>query len=164
MAQMRADDLVLAMPMLDRLIDDEPDQAADRDLSLADQIERIREGVRRDLEILLNTRRRFLALPPRCAELPMALAGFGMPDVAHESIEDELFRDSFRDMVAQTVARFEPRLRDIEVALGAPRSASDTHLRFRIRATLQVHAGLEPIVFESSLEPLQRLIMVQADS
>lgn len=164
MARPRTDEIVLALPLLERLFNDDPDAPGDRPLALADQIEQIREGVRRDLELLLNTRRRFLDLPPGLDELPGALAGFGMPDVAHENIEDAGFRERFRAVVAETVARFEPRLSAIEVTLGAPRSSADTHLRFRIKATLQVHAGLEPVVFESSLEPLQRLITVKADA
>ena len=47
------------LPLLDRLMDDAPDQERDRVLSNAEVLEALRASVRRDLQSLLNARRRW---------------------------------------------------------------------------------------------------------
>ncbi|MGH7084641.1 MAG: hypothetical protein ACREFN_06580, partial [Acetobacteraceae bacterium] len=47
------------LPLLERLIDTAPEQASDPSLSAAEAMAVLRRAVRRDLEALLNARRRF---------------------------------------------------------------------------------------------------------
>lgn len=158
----RARDVQLAWPLLDRLIDDEPDQPGDRLLGLSEQTLALREALRRDLEMLLNSRRRFLPLPEAATALDQSLARYGLPDVSHEEVDSGRFRAALPEIIRTAVERFEPRLRDVRIELAPPRSDTDCLLRFQIQAELLVQEGLEPVVFQTSLELLQRLVAVEA--
>ena len=60
---------IVRQSLLDRLIDDEPDKIAETGLSPAESIAALRRNVRRDLEALLNTRRRWRSWPESYSEL-----------------------------------------------------------------------------------------------
>ena len=52
------------LSLLDRLIDDEPEQLVDRPISAAQALTVLRRSVLRDLEALMNTRRRWRSWAP----------------------------------------------------------------------------------------------------
>ena len=157
------EDQLIALPLLDRLCDDEPDRPEDRPLSLQQQLSLVREALRRDLEFLLNSRCRFLGLPPDYTALMPSLASFGIPDIAHEDAQSSRFRTALSERMSMIIRAFEPRLRDVQIELAPPRSAEDSLLRFRIRAELLLREGLEPVIFQTSLEPVQRLVRVESE-
>jgi type VI secretion system protein ImpF len=159
-----AEEQILALPLLDRLCDDEPDRPGDKALAIAQQLQLMREALRRDLEFLLNSRSRFLGLPAHCSALTPSLATFGMPDIAHEDAESGSFRAGLPARISAIIQAFEPRLRDVQISIAPPRSPTDCLLRFSIRAELMLREGLEPVVFQTSLEPVQRLVRVETDS
>jgi type VI secretion system protein ImpF len=158
------DEAPLRMSILDRLLDDDPEQAVERPLSRRKQIELIKEGLRRDLEMLLNTRRRYLLWPDDLPELTYSLANFGLRDVSFEDVHSEAFRQQFLVIMRDAIDRLEPRVRALEITLAPARDQGDTLIRFRIRGQVQLHQGLEPILFETSLEPVQRLVMVRGEA
>ena len=156
------DDIFLAQPLLDRLMNDDPDLPADKAPPLSEQLAQLREALRRDLELLLNSRCRFLPLPDTAPALDCSLATFGMPDISHEDAQSSSFRKSMAETVRSIIERFEPRLRSVRIDLSPPRSATDCLLRFQIGGELVVQEGIEPVVFQTSLEPLQRFVKVEA--
>src|SRR5947209_4072641 len=72
--------------VLDRLLDDDPGATRDaprgRDLALRE----IKEAVRRDLENLLNTRRRLFDWPHEWKELNRSVVGYGIPDMTGSAL------------------------------------------------------------------------------
>lgn len=64
----------LRLPLLDRLLDTETELSRDA------AVEVLRAAVRRDMEALLNARRRRLPLPPGLTELVVSPLGYGVPD------------------------------------------------------------------------------------
>ena len=68
------------LPLLDRLIDNAPERATDQPLSAAEAMLVLTNSVRRDLEMLLNARRRFHSWPAAMRELDTSPLNYGIPD------------------------------------------------------------------------------------
>ena len=79
--------------LLDRLIDDAPDQGHDPALSAGDTVLALRNAVRRDLEALLNARRRWRSWPAYMKQLATSPIGYGIPDFASGAFGDAQRRE-----------------------------------------------------------------------
>jgi type VI secretion system protein ImpF len=139
--------------LLDRLLDDEPAVTREPPRGRGQALRDLKQAVRRDLEILLNTRRSFLDWPPALAELQRSLLNYGLPDFSATGLGSARERHDFCRTLQELLERSEPRLKAVSVrpldnALGLGRT-----LRFRIDALLRTDPAPEPIVFDSMLEP-----------
>jgi len=143
--------------VLDRLLDPGPEREASRRESLA----ALRASVRRDLEALLNTRRRCLDWPADAAELNTSLLAFGVPDFTGTDLATVAAQDAYCRMIERTIRRFEPRLLSVEVARVANADPLDPTLRFRISALMHAEPAPEPLVLDSSLDPATRSLFVR---
>jgi len=144
----------IRLPLLDRLLDADPGSPRDPPLSQSLAIEQLRLAVRRDIEALLNARRRRLPPDPGLDELPLSLVGYGVPDPTAGSFTEEERRAAISREIQATIARFEPRLTSIKVQLHrAEREALDRVLRLRIEAVLRTDPVPEHISFETLVRP-----------
>lgn len=109
-----------------------------------------REGVRRDVEWLLNTRR------PQAGffdDFPLAaksVLNYGLPDLTHMSSRREN-AEALILAIVNTLRTFEPRIHDPEVSL-APSETKARTVRFQVRGTLRLETGDESVVFDTRLE------------
>ena len=78
----QANTVRVQLPLLDRLIDDAPDRDRDPPMASAEAMQHLRQSVRRELEALLNARRRWKSAPRELTELAGSPAGYGIPDFA----------------------------------------------------------------------------------
>ncbi|HXH04690.1 MAG TPA: type VI secretion system baseplate subunit TssE [Candidatus Competibacteraceae bacterium] len=140
--------------LLDRLLDDEPQHTREPPPSAAQALRALRQGVRRDLEHLLNARRRPGPLPAGLQELEHSLLRYGLPDFATFNLASAEGREAFRRLIEDTLKRCEPRFRQVRVQLLDNAEPLDRTLRFRIDALLNVEPAPEPIAFDSVLEPV----------
>jgi type VI secretion system protein ImpF len=144
------------LPLLDRLIDeplprDEFMPGADGGLpspgrlGLAWDVREMarlqREAVRRDLEILLNTRRPATPLPEPSGELGVSLFEYGLPSFRGTGPVSAARLDQFRQEVETAIRRFEPRLSQVRVLLELPDGPME-RLRFRIEAQMAGHESV----------------------
>ncbi|HEY4254652.1 MAG TPA: type VI secretion system baseplate subunit TssE [Roseomonas sp.] len=144
----------IRLPLLDRLLDADPDAPADPPLSQGMAIEMLRTAVRRDIEALLNARRRRLPPPPGYVELGVSPIGYGVPDPTAGSFTEEQRRLSVAREVEATIRRFEPRLMQVRVQLrNSEREQIDRVLRLRIEAVLRTDPVPEQISFETVVRP-----------
>jgi type VI secretion system protein ImpF len=152
MAKIQSDQPLLPS-VLDRLLDDDPqvqrEPAKSRHQVLAD----LKHTVRRDLEDLLNTRRRCLPWPAEWKDLERSLVNYGMPDFtgANRVVVDQ--REDLRRLIEVIVRTWEPRFQSVRVHLLDNVEPLDRTLRFRIDALLRADPAPEPIVFDTALEP-----------
>jgi len=140
--------------ILDRLLDDEPQNNQPEPPKHHHQLLRdLRLSVRRDLENLLNTRRRCTALPSDLTQLEVSLVNYGIPDFCAENVGGEDPEELLRD-IQLTIQRFEPRLKKVRVAEieNEQGQGIDRTLRFRIHAILCVNRIQDPVSFDSALE------------
>jgi type VI secretion system protein ImpF len=140
------------LPLLDLLREDE-EAAAGAGAWSADQTEQLRAAVLRDLEALLNARRRRRPPPAGLHRLARSPVGYGIPDVTAGAYALESRRFELAREVEETIRRFEPRLADLSVAIRDPGSEVDRTLRLRIEAVLLADPVREAISFEAVVEP-----------
>lgn len=162
---MAKDDGALLLSVLDRLLADEAAPAMRGGVQRgARSLAEIRNGVRRDLENLLNTRARPLAWPEAWDELRSALTGYGLPDFTALSMTSAEDRERFRAVIEATIRRFEPRFRSVTVRLLDNTEGLDRTLRLRIDALMHAEPSPEPMTFDSVLEPVSRSFSVTSRS
>jgi len=140
-------------PLLDRLIDEAPDQARDPPTSVADTMAALRQSVRRDLEALLNTRRRWRSWPKSLAELATSPVGYGIPDFASGAFNDAKRREDLRLEIEDTIRRFEPRFLSVRVHLVDTREQLETTLRLRVDAVMHAEPAPEAVTFDTVVDP-----------
>ncbi len=149
------------LPLLDRLMDDAPDVERDPPLSMAEAVALLRRSVRRDIEALLNARRRWRSWPDGYRELAVSPVGYGVTDFAAGAFNDPEQRDRLRAGIEQTIRRFEPRLAQVRVILVDSDNTQEATLRLRIEAILQVEPAPEPIVFDTLVDPATAEVQVK---
>ena len=152
MPQTRADQ-PLAASLLDRLLDDDPSATRELAKTRPQLLRDFKQGVRRDLENLLNTRRYCGLWPPHLEQLERSLVGYGIPDITSTGLGSAADRDEFRGAVENVVRLFEPRLKNVTVEMVDNAEPMDRTLRFRIRAVLLSAPVPEPVVFDSAVQP-----------
>ena len=109
-----------------------------------------REGLRRDVEWLLNTRRPqsglFESFPLACK----SVLNYGLPDLTQmpgrrESAEALILA------ILNAIRTFEPRIYEPEVSLATSETNART-LRFQVRGVLRLETGDESVTFDTRLE------------
>ena len=151
MARIRSDQ-PLVPSVLDRLLDDDPAAPREPAKSRHQVLRELKESVRRDLENLLNTRRRCLPLPAGLTELERSLVNYGIPDFTGGDLGSADWREEFRGLVESVLRTWEPRFQTVTVRLVEDAEFLDRTLRFRIDGLLRAYPAPEPVVFDSALE------------
>ncbi|MEI8395631.1 MAG: type VI secretion system baseplate subunit TssE [Rhodospirillaceae bacterium] len=154
----RADaDHPLLPSVFDRLLIDEPakDGVPQREASLWWSKDTLRNGVRRDLETLLNTRQRCLSRPEHLDELDRSLISYGAPDFSGANLSSRTQKENFRAEVEQTIRTFEPRFKSVRVTLADSDGVART-LRFRIDVLMHADPVPVQLLFDSLLDPGSR--------
>ena len=123
--------------VLDRLLDDEPDNRREQPKSTGQSLRDLKLSVRRDLENLLNTRRRSVGWPSELEELEVSLADYGIPDFTGVNMGARSERERMRLEIERVIRRFEPRLKNVIVSLQDNPDDIERTLRFRIAGVLR---------------------------
>jgi type VI secretion system protein ImpF len=146
--------------VLDRLLDDNPDQLHDQPKPRGRHLRELRDAVRRDLENLLNTRQRCRGWPAALTELEHSLVNYGVPDFTGADFATDERREEFRIAVQEVIRYFEPRFESVRVELLSNTDHLDRTLRFRIDALMYADPAPEPIAFDSLFDPSSRAFSV----
>jgi type VI secretion system protein ImpF len=116
--------------------------------------EDFKDAVARDLEALLNTRsvipENALQGFPECSD---SLVTYGLTDFADRSLSSPSDRAYICACLEKTIARHEPRLRNVKAVLEVRDESSVNRLRFSITAVLVASASEEPVNFDALLQP-----------
>lgn len=140
------------LSLLDRLLDDAPEMDRDRPLSAGEALIVLRRAVRRDLEALLNAKRRWKTWPRNLGELSTSSLAFGVPDFTSGAMGDAGTRDAFRAEVERLIKVFEPRLASVSVSLVPRDDKLDATLHLRIEGLLHAEPAPEPISFDTLVD------------
>ena len=161
---MKAGTTLQAPSLLDRLLDDAPELSFDAPRTRQQVLRDTRAALRRDLEMLLNTRCAPTTPPPGLHELRFSLLGYGMPDFIGTGMTARNQRDAFARRLETTVRMFEPRLQDVRITVMDPRNTTERLLLLRIEAVAVLHEGLVPITLASALDPATMRFQVNEDA
>jgi len=140
------------LPILDRLLQGDNIEI-DGNFDRAIQV--LRESIRRDLEILFNTRPYYKEIPDELGELESSLIAFGLPDLQVENLAGASQQEECRNRIEDAIRRFEPRLRDVSVEiLEDDAKTRERTLRFRIDAVMDVAETAEAVVYDTFVDPV----------
>ncbi len=140
------------LSVLDRLIDKEPKRQVEAPITRPQSLRLMKEGLRRDLEGLLNTRRSLDAEERKEAEVRGTLLDYGLPDITSLSMSSVRDQERLLRSIEAAVAQYEPRLLSVHVSLKA---VSDTtrSLHLMIEGMLRVDPAPEHVYFDTVLKP-----------
>ncbi len=155
-------DQPLVVSVLDRLLDENAPGGIEAPKSRGQYLSDLRAALRRDLEELLNTHQSWVAPPADLTELNTSLIDYGMPHFLGLQVASDAAREQFRAEVETLLRRFEPRFARVSVALVDSAESLERTLRFRIDALVHAEPDLEPVSFDSMLEPVHRRFAVAA--
>jgi type VI secretion system protein ImpF len=153
----REPEMLVTQSLLDRLVDRSRDKdsqyaaSAEESLTHSDSFRRFKEGVKRDLEWLLNTRQIPDPAEDDYPELQASLYNYGLPDITSIGLHSSRDRDRMLRMLETTIRRFEPRILAVKISL-EPLLENTRVLRFRIDGMLRVDPAPEPVTFNTVLE------------
>ncbi|MGI9485497.1 MAG: type VI secretion system baseplate subunit TssE [Geminicoccaceae bacterium] len=147
-------DQALVPTLIDRLMDDNPDGPSDADPLRVYSVKAMRMALKRDLEALLNTRRRSHSVPRDLEEVQGSLLNYGLIDVTNSRSRSEMIGTDLGRMLANALMQFEPRLSSIKVTSCDNADPLDRSQRFRIEAVLNVEPAPELVCFDSVVEPV----------
>jgi type VI secretion system protein ImpF len=147
--RMRDSGMRVKLSVLDRLLDDAPEMERDRPLSATDALTVLRRAVRRDLEALLNARRRLFSIPRAYPELANSSLSFGLPDYSSGAMNEQGARETLRREIERCIKQFEPRLVHVAVSLVPRKDDLDATLQLKIEALLHADPAPEPISFDT---------------
>lgn len=152
------------LPLLDRLIDEAPERMADPPQSPGETMAALAASVRRELEMLLNARRRFRSWPSALRELDTSPLAFGLPDCSSGGFADAREREAYRAEVEATIRRFEPRFVSVTVQMldFDPRKPTPT-MRLRIEALLHADPAPEAISFDTVVDAMTSDVAIRAE-
>ena len=138
--------------VLDRLLDDHPDEHREAQSTRDEAMRRLTFAVRRDLEWLLGTRLTWVDEDLLATELASrSVATFGLQDYSHENFVNTDAQQRLRRAIEQAILLFEPRLTRVVVTAEAA-DPTQRALRFRIDAILDVTPVRAPVSFDTLME------------
>ncbi len=146
------DDIRLLPSILDRLIDDQPNQKAESPVGRTQLLQQMKRSVGRDLQNLLNTRCRATSYPDSLTQLDRSLMAYGIPDCVGINTGSREQQEEMKETIQKVVETFEPRLMNVNVSLEPTDDPADRTLNFRIGAMLIVDPVPEPVSYNSHLD------------
>ncbi len=143
-----------ALPLLDRLIDEDPFKSTDPPARYAlDELaieKAIREAIGRDLEVLLNTRQRLIQPLDGGRELSRSILDFGLAAARGTNLATAAGRNELGRAIEAAIRCYEPRLKDVKVNVEPGITPLDP-LRLVIDARLTVGLDTDPVRVLASL-------------
>ena len=124
--------------LLERLAD----PRVDRPLTITENTQQLADSILRHLQKMLNTRQGHVLTQPE----------YGIPDVTEfiQTLPDMV--NEVRSAIRNSIEKFEPRLRNVEVAF-VPSEGAGLSLRFEITAGLVTEKEDASVWFETSVSP-----------
>jgi len=141
----------LRLPLLDRLLDDEPKIKSEAPMTRSVSLARLKTAVRRDLENLLNTRRTPDYIPEGSVEILRSVYYYGLPDITSMPANFLYEQTKLLQSIETAVKTFEGRLDGVKVSL-VPVTGQSRILRFVIDGMLRIDPLPEHVVYDASIE------------
>ena len=133
-------------------MDLEPYDKQELPLGRAASVRRLKEGICRDLEWLLNTRRIADPEEQTTKELMRSVYYYGLPDFTAYSLANPKDQAKLMRLLQNAVAVFEPRLANVRITSVEAATFGSRTLRFRIDGLLLMDPAPEHVSFDTALE------------
>jgi type VI secretion system protein ImpF len=150
--------------VLDRLIDRDPKNSSEAPLTRSQAERVLKNGVRRDLEWLLNTRRIALEPDEALREVNKSLYVYGLPDFSAYSVASPRDQSRLMRALQTTLKLFEPRLVDVQIVPMEGGAVGIQALRLRIEGMLLMDPAPEHVSFDTIIELKSGACRVRGDA
>lgn len=154
-------DVKVLPSVLDRLLDDDPDQPREPLPSASKLREILRAAIRRDVENFFNTRLRCTPIPEGLTSVKGSIVDFGVPDLVGRNFATLNRRRKFLRELEDLLRAAEPRFKSVHVLASDDDRTLDRTLHFRIEAVMYAEPAPEKISMDSELEPVLRTFQVR---
>ena len=148
-------EIQLLPSLLDRLLDDHPEESREPAWRDVQVIRVLKASLCRDLQNLLNAHRLLAVIPEAYTELKTSLLNYGLPDLQSMEVREDHDLGLLCRLIEESIQAFEPRLQGVRVrpVIDAEgKKPIDRRVRFEIEAVLVVEPLREPVLFSSSLD------------
>ena len=155
MAKSLPNEIPLLPSLLDRLLDDHPEESREPAWREVQVVRLLKTSLCRDLQNLLNASRVLSVIPERYAALKTSLLNYGLPDLQSMEVREDHDLGHLCRLIEESIQAFEPRLQGVRVrpVIDADdKKPIDRRVRFEIEAVLVVEPLREPVLFSSSLD------------
>ena len=155
MAKSIPNEIQLLPSLLDRLLDDHPEESREPAWRDVQVIRVLKASLCRDLQNLLNAHRLLATIPEVYSELKTSLLNYGLPDLQSMEVREDHDLGLLCRLIEESIQAFEPRLQGVRVrpVIDAEgKKPIDRRVRFEIEAVLVVEPLREPVLFSSSLD------------
>ena len=155
MAKSIPNEIQLLPSLLDRLLDDHPEESREPAWRDVQVIRVLKTSLCRDLQNLLNAHRLLATIPEVYSELKTSLLNYGLPDLQSMEVREDHDLGLLCRLIEESIQAFEPRLQGVRVrpVIDAEgKKPIDRRVRFEIEAVLVVEPLREPVLFSSSLD------------
>lgn len=122
----------------------------------------LRESVRRELELLFNTRSTFPSR--RLPGAPLTVIDYGIPPLTSFAVRSLKDQHDLADALRIAIEIYEPRLAAPRVEIAPPAEGETMALLVEIRAELAAGAVREPVTFVVDVDLRQQKVGVDARS
>lgn len=155
MSKSMRNDIPLLPSLLDRLLDDHPDETREPAWRDVQVVRVLKTSLCRDLQNLLNAHRLLATIPEAYAELKTSLLNYGLPDLQSMEVREDHDLGLLCRMIEESIQAFEPRLQGVRVRPiidAEGKQPIDRRVRFEIEAVLVVEPLREPVLFATALD------------
>ena len=155
MAKSIPNEIQLLPSLLDRLLDDHPEESREPAWREVQVVRVLKASLCRDLQNLLNAHRLLTTIPEVYSELKTSLVNYGLPDLQSMEVREDHDLGLLCRLIEESIQAFEPRLQGVRVrpVIDAEgKKPIDRRVRFEIEAVLVVEPLREPVLFSSSLD------------
>ena len=143
----------VTLSILDRLADEDPrTPSAEAPLSRAESVRMLRNGVRRDLEWLLNTCRTPDEAGSSLPETESSVYNYGLPDFSSYAIASPKDQVRLVRVLQNALKVFEPRLANVRIVPVEINPKGLRTMRIRIEGLLLMDPAPELISFDTTLQ------------
>jgi type VI secretion system protein ImpF len=143
----------VTLSILDRLADEDPrTPSAEAPLSRAESVRMLRNGVRRDLEWLLNTCRTPDEAGSSLPETESSVYNYGLPDFSSYAIASPKDQVRLVRVLQNALKVFEPRLANVRIVPVEINPKGLRTMRIRIEGLLMMDPAPEHISFDTTLQ------------
>ncbi|MBV5335490.1 type VI secretion system baseplate subunit TssE, partial [bacterium] len=98
--------------------------------------------------------------PEELSELDDSILAYGVPDMLAENLATANRRRLVVADLESAIRQWEPRFTRLSVTMLDNADPNDRSLRFRINAEIRADPALEPVVFDSVVDPTSNTVQV----
>jgi type VI secretion system protein ImpF len=157
-------DSAVTVSVIDRLIDEDPRTGVEALPTRSQSVRLLKDGVRRDLEWLLNTRRIAVEPDPALHEVDRSVYMYGLPDFTAMSLASPKDQAKLLRSLQGTIKQFEPRLASVRIVPLELQGVNTRTLRFRIEGLLLMDPAPEHVSFDTVLDLTSSQYVVRGEA